>query len=336
MPSIVWKGNLTFGLISIPVKLFRAARRERVRLHYVHQAEPGEHAPSEREEPVNSRPPAPAQTEPPSRRFEAATPDPEPDLEEEETPPAPPVSRVRQSLVAADSQEPVSRADLLRGYEVEPDRYVTFNRDELRTLQRRTSANMEIVRAVHLSEIDPVFLDTSYYVVPDRSGEKPYAILFAALKEVQQVALARVGMHGREHVVIVRPGEHGLLAHTMFYTDEIRFDSEHRTNAETSAKELELAKTFLEAIQAPFAPEEFKDVYREQLQAMIAKKRTEAGVAPAAHAPETAPPVVDILEALKKSIAMARKPPAQEKQPAPHMDRRVTEIKSKKPSRKAR
>ena len=296
MPSIVWKGHLTFGLVSIPVKLFRAARRERVRLHYVHRPEPAE------------APPTPA-----------------------------PVSRVRQSLVTTGDEQPISRADILRGYEVEPDQYVTFDRDELRSLQRRTSANMEIVRSVRLSEIDPVFFETSYYVVPDRGGEKPYAILFRALQKTGHVALARVGMYGREHVVIVRPGEHGILAHTMFYTDEIRFENEFRVNVErVGAKELELAKTFLEAIEAPFAPEEFKDVYREELQAMIAKKRSEAGAAPSAQKVAATGPVIDILEALKKSITMVRKPPAQETRPARKTSGHVAEIKSKRPSRKAR
>jgi DNA end-binding protein Ku len=187
---------------------------------------------------------------------------------------------------------------------------------------------MEIVRSVRLSEIDPVFFETSYYVVPDRGGEKAYAILFEALRETQHVALARVGMYGREHVIIVRPGEHGILAHTMFYVDEVRFENEHQADAEgVGARELQLAKTFLEAIEAPFAPEEFKDVYREELQAMIAKKRSEAGAAPAVETPAVASPVIDILEALKKSIAIARKPPT----PAG-----VTEIKSKRQSGKAR
>ena len=196
---------------------------------------------------------------------------------------------------------------------------------------------MEIVRSVRLSEIDPVFFETSYYVVPDRGGEKPYAILFEALRKTQHVALARVGMYGREHVVIVRPGEHGILAHTMFYVDEIRFENEFRANVEgVGAKELELAKTFLRAIEAPFAPEEFKDVYREELQAMIAQKKTEAGAAPTVQTPAGAGPFVDIMEALKKSIAMARQPPTQETHPARKTPGRVTEIKSKRQSRKAR
>ena len=196
---------------------------------------------------------------------------------------------------------------------------------------------MDIVRSVRLSEIDPVFFETSYYVVPDHGGEKAYTILFEALHETQHVALARVGMYGREHVVIVRPGEHGILAHTMFYVDEIRFENEFRTSPEAiGAKELQLAKTFLEAIEAPFAPEEFKDLYREELQAMIEKKRSVAAAAPTAREAAAPAPVVDILEALKKSIAMARKPPAPETQPARKLPGRVTEIKNKRRARKAR
>lgn len=328
MPSIVWKGQLTFGLVSIPVKLFRAARKERVRLHYVHRpemAEPPAIAPT------GARGVEPPGPEPRSPCFEPLR------QKRNREQLLLPVSRVRQSLVTAADEQPVSRADVLRGYEVEPDQYVVFDRNELRGLQRRTSQNMEIVRSVRLSEIDPVFFETSYYVVPDRGGEKPYAILFEALRETQHVALARVGMYGREHVMIVRPGDHGILAHTMFYVDEIRFENEFRADVQgVGAKELELAKTFLEAIEAPFAPEEFKDVYREELQAMIAKKASEAGATPTVQQPAATGPVVDILEALKKSIAMARKPPAQETQATRKTLGRVTEIKSKRQSRKAR
>jgi DNA end-binding protein Ku len=324
MPSIVWKGHLTFGLVSIPVKLYRAARKERVRLHYVHQPQTDRTY----EEQTSFTEPA-AETKAPGGIFEKAVP-----LELE---PEAPVSRVRQTLVPDAGDEPVSRSEVLRGYEVEPDRYVVFNPDELKGLRRRTSPTMEIVRSVRLSEIDPVFLETSYYVVPDRGGEKAYAILFAALQANHHVALARVGMYGREHVVIVRPGKHGMLAHTMFYVDEIRFENEFRTDLQTvGAKELELAKTFLVALEAPFHPEEFKDEYREQLQAMIETKRSRAAVTSTAGMPAGPPPVVDIFEALKKSIAMARKPAERERQPARKSPARVTEIKSKKRPRTAR
>jgi DNA end-binding protein Ku len=325
MPSIVWKGNLTFGLVSIPVKLFRAARRERVRLHYVHRPEVGE---SVSEAPAATFRGEPASSGGQTQSAEAISPPPE------SVPADAPVSRVRQSLVAGSDEQPISRAEALKGYEVEPDRYVVFDRDELRGLQRKTSPNMEIVRSVRLSEIDPVFFETSYYLVPDRGGEKAYSILFAALQETGCVALARVGMYGREHVVIIRPGERGILAHTMFYVDEIRFENEFRANSlAVGAKELELAKTFLNAIEAPFAPEEFRDVYREELQALIAKKMTQAHVSPAAQVPAAAAPVVDILEALKRSIAMTRKPTAPEVPPARKAPNRATALKK---ARKAR
>jgi DNA end-binding protein Ku len=224
--------------------------------------------------------------------------------------PPPAITRVHQALVTPE-ERPISRADLLRGYEIEPDRYVAFDPEELKGLHRKTSETMEIVRSVKLAEIDPVFFETSYYVVPDRGGEKPYAILFRALQETGHVALARVGMYGREHVVIVRPGKYGMLAHTMFYVDEIRAENEFRTDlAAVGAKELELAKTFLEALEAPFAPEEFKDEYRTELEAMIAKKAAQAESAPIGKQVPAAKPVVDIMDALRKSLEMVRKPPA--------------------------
>jgi DNA end-binding protein Ku len=242
-------------LISIPVKLFQAARRERVRLHYVHRPSMVDRVAEETLEAKNV--PAKLQVD-------------EETTEVDPTPVAP-VSRVRQTLVGAGDDHPINRDEVLKGYEVEPDRYVVLDPRELRGLRRKTSPNMEIVRSVKLAEIDPVFFETSCYVEPDRAGEKPYAILFSALRETGRVALARVGMYGREHIVIVRPGEKGLLAHTMFYIDEIRFENEFRTDVQSvGAKELEVAKTFLGAIEAPFAPEEFKDAYREELQALIA------------------------------------------------------------------
>ena len=340
MPSIVWKGQLTFGLISIPVKLYRAARRERVRLHYVHRTAPE----TDMEEAEAEAPPMPSNVaafpRPGALRREPVVEEPEPDDLPEAPPPE--VSRVRQSLVAGPEERPISRSELSRGYEVEKDRYVVFEPQELRGLQRRTSSTMDIVRSVLLSGIDPIFFETSYYLAPDKGGDKPYAILFAALKATGHVALARVGMHGREHVIIVRPGRHGMIAHTMFYVDEVRFENE--THADVSLagdKELDLAKTFLKAMEAPFAPEEFKNEYRAELESMIAKKTASLGPAPAMPLPAAAaPPAVDILEALRQSIAMAKKPVASEQaaepEPARKSPARVTEIKSKKPARKAR
>jgi len=194
-------------------------------MHYVHRPEVSEQPPDEpeiiSEMPVRSVGRAP-------QRLEAFP----PTREQESTPePPPPVTRVHQALMTP-AERPLPRSDVLSGYEVEPDQYVVFDREELKGLRRKTSPTMEIVKSVKLAEIDPVFFETSYYVVPDRGGEKPYAILFRALRETGHVALARVGMYGREHVVIVRPGKQGILARTMFYVDEIRSESEFRTDVQ--------------------------------------------------------------------------------------------------------
>jgi DNA end-binding protein Ku len=323
MASSVWRGQLTFGLVSFPVRLQIAARRERVRMHYLRRApkpEPVDEEP-EAEEPLNAR----------GERSVAQGPS---DAEA----PAPPVTRIKQEFLAQTDQRPVPRQELLRGYEVAPEQYVTFSNEELRKLRPTTSPDMQILRSVRLSEIDPVYFETSYYVVPDKGGERAYALLFAALEKTEYVAIAKVAMHGREHILVVRPGHKGLLAHTMFYNDEIREGNEFQTNtSEVTAKELELATKFVEAIADPFAPEEFKDTYREQVQNLISSKVEQKQVAASAGATaRAAAPVVNILDALKKSLENTKKPAKTEVQSPRRAPGKVTELKSRVPKRKAR
>ena len=197
---------------------------------------------------------------------------------------------------------------MLRGYEVAPNQYVTVKSEELRQLRLPTSPTMEILRTTRLPEIDPLYFETSYYVVPERMGERAYALFYAALQETNYAALAKVAMHGREHIMLVRPGKKGLLAHTLYYNDELRADTEFAPDlSAVSQKELALAKTFVEAIAGPFAPGEFKDTYREQLQGLIAAKTARQKIAPAARVATSPSPVVDIMEALTKSLERAKR-----------------------------
>jgi DNA end-binding protein Ku len=146
-------------------------------------------------------------------------------------------------------------------------------------------------------------------MAPDEAGEKPYALLFDALKKTGYVGVAKVAMHNREHVVILRPGNNGVLMHTMYYQHEIRQVDEFRTDLSlVKEKELALATSLIEALAGEFEPEKYKDNYRENLLRMIeAKKQGEEVVA--TPEPQQAK-VVDILEALKASLAMAKKPAA--------------------------
>jgi DNA end-binding protein Ku len=148
-------------------------------------------------------------------------------------------------------------------------------------------------------------------MAPDNAGEKPYALLFDTLKKTGYVGVAKVAMHNREHIVIFRAGPYGLLMHTMYYTHEVRKVDEFRTDLSlVKEKEGELARMLVESLAAPFEPEKYHDAYRDNLQALIeAKVKGQEVVAPPPKEPSK---IIDIMEALKQSLAIAKKPAASE------------------------
>ena len=124
------------------------------------------------------------------------------------------ILQVGQGYFSEGQRELSSTADLQRGYEVAPGKFVLVRPEELESLRKATSRDMQILRSVKMQEIDPVFLETSYYVIPGTGGERPYSLFYKALSETQLAALAQVAMHGREHVIVLRAGSKGLVAHT--------------------------------------------------------------------------------------------------------------------------
>jgi DNA end-binding protein Ku len=302
MAATVWKGELTFGLVSIPVRLFRAARAEKVSFRQLHRmagvADQGPESEAPVAEPIPIRPPQRAAAH--EVASEAA----------QVPPPQPVVAPVRITPTSGENSQPIPRSEIVKGYEYQPEQYVLVRDEELRRITPRTSTDIQILEFVQLREIDPVYFETSYYVSPDRAGEKPYALLYAALKKTGYVALAQIGMHRREHVAVIRAGDHGILMHTMFYTNEVRKDQEFRADpAVVANKELDLAVKLIEALSTKFEPEKFKDKYREQVEALIAAKIQGRDVASGQTEPPATAPVADIMEALKKSLAAAKKPP---------------------------
>lgn len=305
MANTVWKGQLTFGLVSFPVRLVRAARKDRIPLRYVQEVKPSALEDDELE----------AFVAPQKRDWKDA--DEEESRTEGNAPAATFVAPVRQAYIAEEANQSITARDLQRGYEVAPGQFAVVRSEEIRRLRQPTSQAMEIVRSVRMDEIDPVFLETSYYVVPGSGGDHSYGLFYRALKESCYAALAKVGMHGRQHVTVIRAGSRGLIAHTMYYVNEVRRSEEHAVESkDLSAKELALAKRFVEAIAAPFQPEEFTDRYREQLESLIASKEPlpTRGIGQPARA--VSDKVVDIMEALRKSLEkvkakkIERKPPA--------------------------
>jgi DNA end-binding protein Ku len=257
MASTVWKGHLTFGLVSLPVKLFSAARSETVSFNQLHASDH---------------------------------------------------SRVKQVLFCQAEDKPVARNELVKGYEYEKDKYVVIAEEDIKKAAPPSSKTMEILEFVKSDQVDPVHYESSYYLAPDDAGEKPYALLFEALRRSGYVGIAKIAMHNREHIVILRPGKRGILLHTMYYEDEIRKTEEFRTDASlVKDKELELATTLITSLAADFEPAKYKDSYRENLMAMIQAKVQGKQVVEAP-AEQHLAPVIDIMEALKASLAQGKKP----------------------------
>src|SRR6202166_2395810 len=260
MASTVWKGHLTFGLVSVPVKLYSAARSESISFNQLHKTDG---------------------------------------------------SRVRQVLYCAAEDKPIPRTEIVKGYEYQKDRYVVIEDEEIKKVAPQTAKVMEIQEFVKADAVDPIYLETSYYMAPDEAGEKPYALLFDALKKTGYVGVAKIAMHNREHVVILRPGQNGVLMHTMYYSNEIRKVDEFRTDLSlVKEKELALATSLIEALAADFEPGKYTDTYRDNLLQMIESKKQGQEIV-ATPEPQQAK-VVDILEALKASLANAKKPAASE------------------------
>jgi DNA end-binding protein Ku len=225
--------------------------------------------------------------------------------------------------------KPVPRSELVKGYEYEKDRYVVIDDEDIKKMAPSTAKVMEILEFVKSTEVDPVYFESSYYMAPGDAGEKPYALLFDVLRKSGYVGVAKVAMHNREHIVIFRPGATGLLMHTMYYTHEIRKVEEFRTDTSVvGEKETALAQMLVETLAAPFEPDKYKDSFRENLQVMIdAKIKGQQVVAPPAAEPAK---VIDIMEALKQSLAIAKKPAAS----ATGISEAEEEVKPKKRARK--
>lgn len=277
MATSVWTGHISFGLVSIPIKLAVAARRETISFNQLHKTDH---------------------------------------------------SRVKQVLYCQAEDKPVERKDIVKGYEYEKDKYIVIDDEDLKQVQPKTAKIMEIVEFVKAKEVDPLYLESSYYVQPDEAGEKPYTLLFAAMQESGYSALARLTMHNREHLVMLRPGSKGLILHTLFYKDEIRGMNEFRTDtSKVSEGEMKMALNLLEAMAGAYEPEKFKDNYREQLNTMIEAKAKGKKLVEAPHAQELAP-VIDIMDALKRSLSQMKRPPAREEETATGPAKKTTTKKS--------
>jgi DNA end-binding protein Ku len=217
--------------------------------------------------------------------------------------------RVRQKRVGPDGDE-VSYEQIVKGYEIGPDRYVTITPEELESLEPEKTRTIDIEDFVDLEDIDPIFYDHPYYLAPDTGAGKAYRLLVDAMDDSGKVAIARVVLRSKEHLVAIRPRSGVLAMETMLFADEVippdALD-ELSTDGEvkTSDRELEMAKQLIDSLTADFEPEKYRDEYRERVLDMIERKAQ--GETVVIETPAEAPAKVpDLMAALEASIASAK------------------------------
>ena len=263
MPRSIWTGAISFGLVTVPVKLYSAVNRKTVRFNQLNQKTG---------------------------------------------------SRINQKRVDASTGEEVAYEDLVKGYEIGPDRYVVIEPGELESVEPKKTKTIEIEDFVDLDEIDPIFYDHPYYLAPGPGGAKPYRLLLEAMRETNKVAIAKVVIRQKESLVAIRPmgeGEDEVLGMaTMLFADEVvdprRLDDlPSAEDVETSDRELDIAKQLVESLAGDFEPDRYHDTYREAVLEMIEKKAAGEEIAVQPEVEEAAP-VPDLMSALKASLDAVR------------------------------
>ena len=253
-PHPVGPGTISFGLVSIPVKLYTAASSGNVSFNQLH-ATCG--------------------------------------------------SRIRQQQFCPTCNEQVERGSLVRGYEFAKDQYVRVTDEELKELEGEAARSIDIAEFVPLPKVDPIYFEKTYYLGPDKGGEKPYRLLADAMAKSDRAALAKFVMRGKESLVLIRPAQGGLMLHTMYFADEVRSfnEIEKGTAAQIKPGEMDLALKLIDGLsEEEFQPERYEDEYRARVLDLVNKKAEGQQIAPA-RAPRPRLQVVDLMEALKASLA---------------------------------
>jgi len=236
-------------------------------------------------------------------------------------------ARIQQKRVCSKDGEEVPMEHIVKGYEVSRDKYVLITPEELDGLDPKASRTIDILDFVDLDEIDPVYFDSTYYMVPEKGAGKAYALLLEAMRKSKKVAIARVVLRQKQHLVALRPLRNALSMETMLYADEVvspeTLDGLPE-DVEVTDRELAMAQQLIDSLADDFKPERYRDDYRERVLEMIERKAggQEIVIAEEEEEEEQAP-VVDLMAALEASLAAAK-------------TRREAEPEEEKPAKPAR
>jgi DNA end-binding protein Ku len=253
VPQAIWTGSISFGLVTVPVRLVSATKSQDVRFN----------------------------------QLEAST-----------------GARIRYRRVSEQTGEEVPNDEIVKGYELENGHYVVLENEELAALKPTASRAIEIEDFVDLAEIDPVYFDQPYYLVPDQDAAKAYRLLARIMEDENKVAVGRFVLRSKEALVAIRPIDGMLCLETMRYADEVLAPERELVDSqpEPSQRELDMARQLVDTLTGAFDPEKYHDEYREEVLALIERKAAgEEIVAPAA--PEEPAKVLDLMAALEASLA---------------------------------
>jgi len=222
-------------------------------------------------------------------------------------------SRLRQQYVCIKEDVVVERADMVKGYEFAKDQYVMFTPEELTALGEKATQTVEIDEFVPAESIDPIYYDKAYFLGPDKGGAKPYALLAESMRKSKQTAVGRYAARGKQYIVQLRPVPGGLVMQQLLYAPEVRtIDDVEIPEAPVRDAELTLAQQLIAQISSPtFDPTKYEDDVKKRIETAIEQKLEGQEIAVSPSVPEAGGQVIDLMEALKASLAkMPAKRPA--------------------------
>jgi DNA end-binding protein Ku len=300
MARAVWSGTISFGLVSVPVRLYPATRRKDVRFHEIDRLS-GQRI--RHQKVIEATPTVPSPSG--GGRFEAPTPTLPRERGrallpqwEERVPPA--------ALPENGGGRPVAPGDVVKGFEIAKDRYVTVDREELDELAPERTRTIDVEQFVDTTAVDPIYFDVSYYAVPDRDYERAYGLLVDAMRETRKIAIAWFVLRRKRYLAALRPQGRLMVLTTMFHADEILPTAglEPAKPADLRKNEREMATLLINTLSGPFDPELYPDQYRQQLSALIEGRA--ASARPARIEVPTGTGVQDLMSALRASVEQAR------------------------------
>ena len=303
MARAVWSGTISFGLVSVPVRLYPATRRKDVRFHEIDRVS-GQRV---RHQKVIEAPGS-TLTLPRERGREL------PPQWEERVPPTAVPEKTAARLVAP--------GDVVKGFEVARDRYVTVDREELEELVPERTRAIDVEQFVDASAVDPIYFDVSYYAVPDRDYERAYGLLVDAMREARKIAICWFVLRRKRYLAALRPQGRLMVLTTMFHADEILPTAglEPASPTDLRKNEREMAALLINTLSGPFEPQRYPDEYRQKLNALIEGRA--ASARPAGIEAPAGTGVQDLMSALRASVEQARLASKSRAKPAAKRKRR--------------